>query len=842
MEAHARYTGIPYAPVMIFPWNISPTETLTLLKQYNFQATINSLDYPLGTQRSRAWDSHMYPAELDYSNFAVIGRFHPDYAPYPFDLFIDRPVFLYQHKGFFNEGIGAFNRVADTINGLYGEVEWQSLDYIMKHLYLEKTNDDGSIDVMFFGNQLALTNESATQRRYHVRREETQNASIASVTVDNVPVDYSHVDNVLQVDLVIPAGTSRELGIRYAPANRDFALSPPDVVFDVATGTIRATVHNRGSEAGPVTVGFFEARAEDGAKPFALVTARRIEPGATAVVTAALQAPMQAGIKVVVDPYDVIVETVETNNSVASPSFRQYLPLVVRSASVVAALTAPVFVHGNPSPDDSELATHEVSTGGTTTGAADSLQDERLDDEIYLPTVVSSEDRTYYVSRTGSNRDGRSWATAWNELDQIHWDVIRPGDTILIDGGPTECAFPVMVTGESNSPRGASGSECGMIYQSTLTVGTSGQPGNPITIWLAEEPGRNGTARVFGGRSTPLPFCGQIGYTHQSAVVRHVGILVGAHSWVVIDGRKWSGVAIYGHSRYGIQLEADSDHVVVRNVEVYDNGSARQYGGEWEPDLPGVDFAGRHVSFERAIVHDNGQDAFQSEGGIDHFALRESWLYNSRKHATSGESFNYCTHSDGMQIYDGGPQSGVLIEESIIGPGFMQGVILGQQLTSGNAQAIVNDVTLRNVLFTKASSTSIMGYPNVKPEGWVLDHVTAHCPSPCEVVLHLGGFGHTVQDSIFHSGSIYVPDGLDDYSGNCHWNTTGFELDQFANPLFVDVDESDLFSLDNYALAPDSPCAGKGSSITSVAQLLAQPDARSTRNGSLKKHSQNEVS
>jgi len=341
MEAHGQYTGIPYARVMIFPYNISPAETLTLLKQYNFQATINTQDFPLGGRRTRAWDSYMYPAELDYNNFAVISASEPEIAPYPFDLFIDRPVFLCGHVGFFNEGIGAFNPVADAVNGLYGKVEWRSLDYIMKHLYLEKTNDDGSIDVMFFGNLLIITNESATQRVYQVKREETLNVPIISVTVDDMPVDYTRIDNVLQVDLVIPTGASRELRIRYAPADRDFALSPSDVVFDVATGIITATVHNRASEAGPVTVGFFEGAPENGGRLLALVTAPRIEPGATTVVTATVGAVTQTAMTAAVDPYDVIVETDETNNTVRFASFRLYLPLVLAGQQV----QSPALLH-----------------------------------------------------------------------------------------------------------------------------------------------------------------------------------------------------------------------------------------------------------------------------------------------------------------------------------------------------------------------------------------------------------------------------------------------------------------------------------------------------------------
>jgi hypothetical protein len=432
--------------------------------------------------------------------------------------------------------------------------------------------------------------------------------------------------------------------------------------------------------------------------------------------------------------------------------------------------------------------------------------------QVYLPLLMRPRmPTTYYVSKAGSDADGKSWNNAWSELDQIDWDVVQPGDTILLDGGATE-----------------------MVYTTTLAVGKSGTRANPITIALASGPGRDGRVVIFGGRSTPLPYCGQVSYHYQSDGVRDYGILLDQVSWVVIDGRKWSGFVIYGHSESGIRLyqewgEYDTyplcEHITFRGIEVYDNGNAAQSGGQWQPDGPGVELSGRHITFERVMVHDNGQDAFQTGGVIEDITLRQSWLYNTRRNPTREEAFNYCQHPDGIQIYAGGPQYGLLIEQTVIGPGFMQGIILGQTLTSDGAYAVVHDVTLRNVLFTKAGSASIMSYPDVKAQRWVIDHVTAYCSNGCGLGLFLEGYGHTVKDSIFWGGDIYLPDGLETSSGNCQWNTTGFPLGLIADPLFSAANDSDPFSLDDYTLAPNSPCSGKGSSITSVAQLLTALDA-----------------
>ncbi len=318
MVEFARETHIPFGRVMVFPYGISPVPTLSLLKRYNFLATVNSSDVPLDTDRVRGGNAHMYPAELSYGDFAVIVRQQPDQSAYPFDLFIDRPALTYLHPGTFQRnGPGAFNWYADALNELPGDVEWQSLEYIVKRLYLEKTNDDGSVDVMFFGNELIIDNRSAAERTYHLKRREKLEVPIASVTLDGAPVAYSHEDDTLHIDITIAPGATRELAIRYASGERDFALGAADVKRDAAAGRVAITVRNRGAEAGPTTVGVFDGPPERGGRLLSLASLPLLEPGGEAVVTAALGAAEGGDVSIVVDPFDLIVETDESNNGVS---------------------------------------------------------------------------------------------------------------------------------------------------------------------------------------------------------------------------------------------------------------------------------------------------------------------------------------------------------------------------------------------------------------------------------------------------------------------------------------------------------------------------------------------
>lgn len=414
---------------------------------------------------------------------------------------------------------------------------------------------------------------------------------------------------------------------------------------------------------------------------------------------------------------------------------------------------------------------------------------------------ASSPQDAYYVSRAGDNTDGLSWATAWNELDQINWEVVGPGDVIYLDGGVDK-----------------------MVYKTALDIRQSGQAELPITIQVSDEEPHSGQVILFGGRDIPLPYCGQQDYDNapEGQLIEY-GIRTHDHDYIEIDGGSWSGIAIHGYSVSGIRIDRESTNITVRNVEIYNNGEAEKEEDGWMSDHAGVRIAGRDITFQRAIVHDNGQDAFQSlsgENNLQNFRLEQSWLYNGREHpSVPGKSANYCTHTDGIQIYAGGVVRGITLVESIIGPGFTQGIILGQVETDSGSWADVHDVTLRDVVFTKPTDNGIMAYRDTNPENWVLDHVTVYCPNTDSHCLKIDNDSHHVTNSVIVDGLVTFPDGLKMFENNCLWKARGFDLGTEKDPGFAEVSKDDSFSLDDYSVDPDSNC--HGSRMASVEQLLS---------------------
>ena len=428
---------------------------------------------------------------------------------------------------------------------------------------------------------------------------------------------------------------------------------------------------------------------------------------------------------------------------------------------------------------------------------------------IYPPKAIA-QSRTFYVSRNGANADGLSWTSAWNELDQIDWNTVQPGDTILIDGGSTDCNRQVVVSNTSNTPVPVN---CGMVYETTLKPAKNGTSLNPISMQLASDPGRNGTVRIFGGRSLPLPYCGQSGYTLPAARLR--GIDGTGVSYVTIDGTKWSGIMMYGHYEAGVYLNSTSRNITVKNVEIFDNGRVHS---DPTQNQKGVALSGQQITFENALIHDNGADAFASGGGVANFTLKNSWLYNERQHPTQPlEPFNECTHSDGIQIFSGGVQKGILVEDTIIGPGFMQGMILGDHLSC--CVATIQDVTIRNTLFVShhgdsANAGLITKYESsinsAPPTNYTFDRVTVvrdintcleagqpadNCQNATwrNIIIH--GSGHTITNSVFYGGTYLTVLGGPATSNNYNYGVVDENnIAAQVNPNFVDNNFSGIGS------------------------------------------------
>jgi hypothetical protein len=432
---------------------------------------------------------------------------------------------------------------------------------------------------------------------------------------------------------------------------------------------------------------------------------------------------------------------------------------------------------------------------------------------LFAPATSVSAARTFYVSRHGNNRDGLSWATAWNELSRINWGVVAPGDTIVIDGGPTAC------------PALGPGYNCGMVYNSTLSVGKSGTSGAPITIRLAGEAGRNGTVIIDGGitawagcaeyPSEPRPPS-----TPNGAGVRDTGITLNSAQWIILDGRHWGGIEVRNHTRYGLSF-GSSQRVVARYLKLHHN----THPSDTTNGAAGVaqSWDSQYNTLSRTEIFRNGQDGVRGAG--DFFTLEQSYIHD-----------HYCNHPDGIQSFvptsndnvpdNAGEVRGLVLRGNVFNKIGMQTVFLGENDTHNSWNV---DVTITNNLFL--NNDYVIKSKHGGSRNWNIYNNTIVNAGEFAVEWCCSTPGSqapmSIRDNVFvnvkeSSTAFYLPTGSGNtgFNNNCLYRTGRRQGNisesgtVTADPRFVSAGTG------NYALASGSACAGKGASLTSVSQLV----------------------
>jgi hypothetical protein len=286
-------------------------------------------------------------------------------------------------------------------------------------------------------------------------------------------------------------------------------------------------------------------------------------------------------------------------------------------------------------------------------------------------------------------------------------------------------------------------------------------------------------------------------------------------------------------------------------MEIFDNGFT--ISGPVNTDSPGIRLAGHDLTFERLLVHDNGQDEFQggasSSQPITNITIRDSWLYNRRGNPVyngfgfnAGPSQTNCTHADGIQIYGSAEQTGLTMQNDIVGP------LLDQGIYPSDTAIAYDNTTLSNILLINAVWNNINsdGQSNgALPRNWKISNITAYVTpgaagliygdnSQCNVEVNSGS-NMTVTNSIFYEGCLHFNASPLTASGNVYWNTQSSPGGTVTDPLFVGplpANNNPLFAtLNSVDFTPTcAVCAGKGSSLHRMADILARIDSLNATN------------
>lgn len=374
----------------------------------------------------------------------------------------------------------------------------------------------------------------------------------------------------------------------------------------------------------------------------------------------------------------------------------------------------------------------------------------------------------YYVSKLGDNSDGKSWQTAWNEMDQIKWTLINTGrgDSLTIDGGTSR-----------------------MIYSTPMRIQTTNSQ-FPLQIKVSAETGHNGVAVIAGARQNA---CG-------------VEMVSGS---VNLSGTRKGGLAVANWGLDGV-LIPQGFHTNVEYLDLYRNSRSGLH-------ITG----GFNLSARKCIVHDNFQDNILVDPPSTIMSVMDKcWVYNT----------SYLITSNGIKVGNGTTNPSMFCSNCVIGPGLKNGFrFLGATSFGGS----LNNCLLINA--TKSNISTVKGLQANKVTSFMtrLNPVLlAHDCVTVQAALDNPPGTDGISNSVFFGGVVRVPSNIPFHTiNNTQFRTTGntmFLSDAQVDPQFVTnvgaysnlVTIQKLINTD-FSLKPESPAAGTGSDITSVAQLLS---------------------
>lgn len=352
----------------------------------------------------------------------------------------------------------------------------------------------------------------------------------------------------------------------------------------------------------------------------------------------------------------------------------------------------------------------------TPAGHAQSAAQTALGGAVTQAAVQASVPR-FFVSPSGNNTTGDSFATAFRDFASIPWTKIPPGAIIEVDGGQPD---------PNNAPF-----QGGRNYTTPLVIPAVGTLANPVRIVASNAPGRNGPIRILNASE--------------------YGIDIRQGASVVINGLRstlsqphWN---VFGCRRGGVIVRPGALRATLIGVEVDSNG--RDSSGR------GISVqGGNEVRILNCDVHDNQHRNIEVRQdflpGTHRTIIDRTWVhanfYNSEINKIGG------TRNGGIDTFTDA-QNLVSINSCVIGPALDDALNLNP---GRNRNATSTTVACQDTLFVNNDVANL----NVRTRFARIDNVTSYLsPVNSQGRAHRALFitnprEFNVTDSIFYEGVV----------------------------------------------------------------------------------------
>jgi len=218
MEKHETRTGIKHDRVMVFPQGIFSSACPGILKSNGYLAAVNTEIAPVdsdfaATTIRDVWDV----AIMRYGDFPVFTRryAHHGLENFAFDLLLGKPCLIVAHHEFFRDQCSALIRLIEQLQTLQIKLSWRSLGDVVRRACRRRASEPGTEEFQMYANELVIQNDSDKAIRAIVRRKEAHAESVAEVTFDQMPVEWTVAENHVVFAEAVGAHNSRRFQVSY---------------------------------------------------------------------------------------------------------------------------------------------------------------------------------------------------------------------------------------------------------------------------------------------------------------------------------------------------------------------------------------------------------------------------------------------------------------------------------------------------------------------------------------------------------------------------------------------------------------------------------------------------
>ncbi|HEX3716458.1 MAG TPA: hypothetical protein VH595_00690 [Verrucomicrobiae bacterium] len=244
MERHHSLSGLPFAPVMVFPQGIFSSHAMAALSQTGYLSAVNTSPFPADEPDCLALRHLLEPAITHFSNFALFMRRYPrNIAEFALDLFVGKPLLIVEHHSYFRDDCRAAGQFGARLNSLAPHLEWSDLNTICSRSSLIRRDFKRRQCIRFFTDRFVIKADAAGLDSAFLYRRASHAEPPPVVTINSKPAEATVIGGELKIPISLEPSTEAEVLVQRNRADPKIHCEPESLLFNT-----RITLRRRACE------------------------------------------------------------------------------------------------------------------------------------------------------------------------------------------------------------------------------------------------------------------------------------------------------------------------------------------------------------------------------------------------------------------------------------------------------------------------------------------------------------------------------------------------------------------------------------------------------------------